>query len=47
MSREAKKEVEDITRLILDATFNAGELCRHVERTGDCKHTLNGNSDKN
>lgn len=36
MSREARNETEIIIRLVSDASFNAGKLCRHVKGLDDC-----------
>lgn len=40
VSREAQKEVQNITQLTFDANFGAGELCRHGTGVDDCKALL-------
>lgn len=46
VNSQARKDVEKITQLISDSSFDAGELFRHVKEIGNCKQVLNGSSDE-
>lgn len=41
LNTKRREKVKDIIRLVLDANFDAEELCRHVKRTDGCKPVLN------
>lgn len=43
---EARQKVETIAQLVSRASIEAGELRRHVKRTGECKRLLEDSKDE-
>lgn len=46
MSKIARKEIQNIIRLVFDASFDAGKLRRQVERLYDRKQILDSKRDE-